>query len=137
MKEIQRRVADLPCYAFIKPHVQAKMQEEEKKRQQKKKSAKADNYYGVFINLVLCHHESEFMDVAMATLREHGFEPSVLMHDGCMIHGDHYPPTLTHKTMAFRHSRQPRYLENLAPRPRVMAEMAESFVGGPGSCLPR
>ena len=90
MKVIQQQIAQLQRYAFIKPHVEAKMKIEERKREQKKK-AKRENYHGVFVNLVLCHHEGEFMDVSMKVLMDNGYEPSVLMHDGCMIHGDHYP----------------------------------------------
>ena len=93
MKMIQQHVAQLPCYAFVKPHADAKMAYEEKNRERKKK-AKRDNYHGVFINLVLCHHESEFMDAARAVLQENDYEPSALMHDGSMILGDHYPNTL-------------------------------------------
>ena len=102
MKQIQRQIAMLPHYTFIKPHVEAKIkkidQQQQRNMRDHKKKTKPLNYLGTFINLVLCDHESAFMDVAMLTLLDNGYEPSVLVHDGCMIHGDHYPSEVLRTT---------------------------------------
>ena len=70
MKKIQKKLMDIPEYAFIKPKVK-----------------KGDNELGSFINLCLCYHENKILMKAYAFLTSKKIEICTLAFDGLMHYG--------------------------------------------------
>ena len=70
MKKIQKKLMDIPEYAFIKPKVK-----------------KGDNELGSFINLCLCYHENKILMKAYAFLTSKEVEICTLSFDGLMHYG--------------------------------------------------
>lgn len=76
MKEIQKKLVEIPDYEFLKQTVP------ESKREL--------NYNGSFVNRILCYYENEILNHAIHVINRKGIEISVLMFDGLMVYGDFY-----------------------------------------------
>ena len=86
-KRLQRAVCALPQYA----HFEALAADHKVKTRVDGTTYLRHNKLGSWLNLILCHHENEFLQTVRAYAKEeHDLETGVMAFDGLMFHGNLY-----------------------------------------------